>query len=224
MSNASPQSLEATAALHRYDFPHASGATANNISDRGLLPNTGIWQPSDFNDAFYSQPSTLFALPTNERQSHMTPSVAVQSPLETSTLSQPNSLVYNFPMPPTLQSGVSSPRANFRTTRTQNYPSSMIALAESTSPVSPVSLNSDDKSSIVSPLVRRSSNASGLGIYRRSSPMSDLQSEHEPSYKLPRIPPPKREGEPPRNADGKLICIVDARCKHLMFERKCEWR
>ncbi|KAF2238059.1 hypothetical protein EV356DRAFT_335342 [Viridothelium virens] len=53
--------------------------------------------------------------------------------------------------------------------------------------------------------------------------MSDLQSEQDRSYRLPRIVPPRREGEPPKNANGKLICIVDTRCDHLTFERKCEW-
>lgn len=33
----------------------------------------------------------------------------------------------------------------------------------------------------------------------------------------------KREGEPPRNEEGKFICTVDGGCKELIFDRKCEW-
>lgn len=33
----------------------------------------------------------------------------------------------------------------------------------------------------------------------------------------------KRDGEPPRNSEGKMICQADPSCKHLTFDRKCEW-
>ncbi|KAI9663638.1 MAG: hypothetical protein M1821_007128 [Bathelium mastoideum] len=99
----------------------------------------------------------------------------------------------------------------------------MVGLPASTSPVSPVSLQNEEKSSIVSPGVRRSSDASDPNNPLRSPSMSDLQSEQDRPYRLPRVIPPKRDGEPPKNADGKLICNVDARCKQLVFERKCEW-
>lgn len=33
----------------------------------------------------------------------------------------------------------------------------------------------------------------------------------------------KREGEPPKNEEGKMICAVDDACRALTFDRKCEW-
>lgn len=33
----------------------------------------------------------------------------------------------------------------------------------------------------------------------------------------------KRDGEPPRNADNKMVCTVDDACRNLTFDRKCEW-
>ncbi|KAF2104055.1 hypothetical protein NA57DRAFT_50903 [Rhizodiscina lignyota] len=33
----------------------------------------------------------------------------------------------------------------------------------------------------------------------------------------------KRDGDPPRNSEGKMVCEVNAGCKNLTFDRKCEW-
>ena len=208
--NASPHAQKAAASVGQYDHPQFSGGTPE-ISNQGLLPDTSLWHLSNFDNTFYV------------RQSFMTPSANIQSHSE-GRPQQPSPLVYNYPLPPPPYERASSTHVSLQTTRPPSQQPPMIALTECESPASPVSLVSDDKSCIVSPQGRRFSNASAPSLSAESLSMSDFQAEQDRSYKLPRILPPKRVGEPPRNNDGKLVCTVDARCENLNFERKCEWR
>ncbi|KAL9088603.1 MAG: hypothetical protein Q9165_006123 [Trypethelium subeluteriae] len=222
-SNVSPQIQKATTTFPRNVLFHTSGIH-QYIPNQGLLPSTNpnVWPLPDVDSSFYSPLNPPFPLPATGPQNYMTPSVAVQFPLDI-TSSQPNPFLYNFTAVPTPYRRDSNPSNSLQTVQRQAHRPPMITLGRSTSPVSPVSLNDDEKSSVVSPRLRSSSNASVPSISAPSPSMSDLQSEQDRSYRLPRIIPPRREGEPPKNANGKLICIVDTRCDHLTFERKCEW-
>lgn len=202
-----PQVQEAPETFGRDDY----------ISNQASQP---IWPPPETDSAFYLSLGPSLPVPAHYGQYHMTPALTDA----VSATNQAVSPVYNNPVLRPPYRTTSSSSFNPPTAHTQTYKSPMIAFAGTSNPVSPVSLNNDDKSSIVSPLARRSSDAGNPVRSGQRPTMPDLQSEQEPSYRLPRIHPPKREGEPPKNADGKLICSVDTRCGHLLFERKCEWR
>ena len=212
VADALPQIHEAPETFARHDcLPHATGL----ISNQALQPSTNIWHPAGFDSAF----GPFDQISIQQGGYHMTPLID-----SVSSAKEPTSPVYNNPVPRPLYNTAPTSTLHPPTVQARDPEPQMIAFTGTSSPVSPISLNNDDKSSVVLPLVRRSSDAGYPNASGRSPPMSDLQSEQDRSYRLPRILPPKREGEPPKNADGKLICSADAHCGHLTFERKCEWR
>ncbi|KAI9709298.1 MAG: hypothetical protein M1820_003418 [Bogoriella megaspora] len=212
---------EAATSFNRYDLPPFSGATSS-VSDPDLLPNTSIWSASTWETSFYS-PSNIPQIQSSERQSHMSSSTTLHPSPTVTTAPQPNPFVYNYTVPLAPPPRPLSARRTFPNFQPQGTRHQMITLPGSTSPVSPVSLNNDDKFTSVSPRPRTESNASVPSIPITSPTMSDTGTLEQDQFRLPRVNHPKRSGEPPKNAQGKLICTVSEQCSQLLFDRKCEW-
>lgn len=116
-------------------------------------------------------------------------------------------------------------------------PQVMPDFSKSSGPVSPVSMNEDVT---MSPTATNSTTANS-----RKRKLSDVSLTAQPVQPAhPQLPiresseeqdryegytprgkySHKRTEDPPRNAEGKMVCTFSSDCQGLTFERKCEWR
>ncbi|KAK7718205.1 hypothetical protein SLS57_006080 [Botryosphaeria dothidea] len=114
----------------------------------------------------------------------------------------------------------------------------MPEFSKSSGPVSPVSMT-EDVSVAMSPTATNSTTANS-----RKRKLSDVSLTAQPVQPAnPQLPiresseeqdryegytprgkySHKRTEDPPRNADGKMVCTFSSDCHGLTFERKCEW-
>lgn len=116
-------------------------------------------------------------------------------------------------------------------------PQVMPEFSKSSGPVSPVSMNEDvvaamspTATHVQNPRKRKLSDVS-LSAHpvqpanpqlnpRESSEEHDRYEGYTPRGKYSH----KRTEDPPRNADGKMVCTFSSDCHGITFERKCEWR
>ncbi|GME47235.1 C2H2 transcription factor [Neofusicoccum parvum] len=112
----------------------------------------------------------------------------------------------------------------------------MPEFSKSSGPVSPVSMNEDvvaamspTATHVQNPRKRKLSDVS-LSAHpvqpanpqlnpRESSEEHDRYEGYTPRGKYSH----KRTEDPPRNADGKMVCTFSSDCHGITFERKCEW-
>ncbi|KAL1638658.1 hypothetical protein SLS58_008689 [Diplodia intermedia] len=119
-----------------------------------------------------------------------------------------------------------------------HVPQVMPDLSKASGPVSPVSMNEDVAAAQMSPA------ATSTAANPRKRKLSDVSlAAHPVQSATPQLPlresseeqdrydgytprgkySHKRTEDPPRNAEGKMVCNFSSDCHGIIFERKCEW-